>query len=119
MGLPELFGKVWVERNKDTIEIKRHPLFGNFVRAIYDIRKGSLKISDYTLNKGGVCYFDDDYDGKVEVIAVNFDFYRRADDEQSFLKADKKLAEYKQLLNVDEIVERELRKPAPKLDDIL
>ncbi len=65
-------------------------------------------------------YSDDLNDGKVDSVHINGNVFEREENLELFeQKVDPKFAEYKQRLNVDQVVARKLQEPAPTIEELL
>ncbi len=105
--LGENLGEITVKSSIDKIEINRKttsPFIYRSLSASYNPKSGELQIMYFDIEKGSIHLFDSNNDGKVETLVLNCELQNRNDDPESFLKADQKLAEYKRLLNVEEIL---------------
>ncbi len=120
----QVFRELEVKRKPDEVYVQAswfHDMekYGIHAAITYKISENSLRLNVMTTG-GMIDYYDQDNDGLVEAVVINFKVsYRNKDDEDSFLKADRNLAAYKKILNFDEILPKELEKPDPTLGDLL
>ncbi len=89
--------------------------------ATFNAEENNMMMQDVTTGEVGLTYFDEGNDGTVEkVFTPNGDYDRSKEGSAPFESSvDPAYNSIRALLNVDEVVKREMEKPAPTLEESL